>query len=294
MFLAVARSESLSRASKALRVDPATVGRRIARLEEQMHVPLFVKSPQGYVLSAAGMRLMPIAEQAEAVLHQTAEISKGGSGQGDASKLSGVVRIGAPDGCANFLLPQVCATLSDTHPDLDIQIVALPRVVNLSRREADMAITVSPPTAGRLSVQKVTEYRLHLAASDQYLAAAKPLLGLNDIAGHRVIGYIPDMIFDKELDYLAELGVTRVQLASNSVAVQFHWIRQGGGVGIVHDFALPSAPELKRVLKSDFSLTRAFYLVRHADDRRLPRMNRFADAFAAEVRKEVMRLEALA
>lgn len=59
--------------------------------------------------------------------------------------LSGQVRIGAPDGCANFLLPQVCAQIAAEHPEIELQIVALPRVINLSKREADLAIAVSPP-----------------------------------------------------------------------------------------------------------------------------------------------------
>ena len=59
VFLAVARQESLSGAGRALKLDPATVGRRIARFEMAMKSPLFVKSPQGYTLSAAGERMLP-------------------------------------------------------------------------------------------------------------------------------------------------------------------------------------------------------------------------------------------
>jgi len=101
------------------------------------------------------------------------------------------------------------------------------------------------------------------------------------------------MIFDKELDYLAELGVDRVDLASNSVSVQFNLLRQGAGVGVVHDFALPSARELVRILPDKLHLTRSFYLIRHADDRRVDRLNRIAEALTAGLRAEVARLEAL-
>ena len=289
IFLAVAREETLSAAGRSLRLDPATVGRRIARLEQAMGAPLFAKGPQGYAVSEAGTRLLPHAEAAEQALSLAAEAL-----HGQAGGLSGQIRIGAPDGCANFLLPQVCAAIADSNPDLEVQIVALPRVVNLSRREADMAIAVSPPTAGRLTVQKVTDYRLHLAASDLYLSENAPIRSPQDLRGHRFVGYIPDMIFDKELDYLADLGLARVALASNSVAVQFHWLRQGAGLGIVHDFALPAAPGLRRVLADQISLTRSFYLVRHADDRRLERLNRFAEALGAGMRAELQRLEMLA
>ena len=217
IFLAVGRGDSLSSAGRVLRMDPATVGRRVARLEEALGQTLFAKSPQGYALTEAGTRLLRHAEEAEQALGLGAQAVRG-AGEG----MSGQIRIGAPDGCANFLLPQVCAEIGAQNPDLEIQIVALPRIVNLSRREADLAIGVSAPTAGRLVVQKLADYKLHLAASKDYLARHPPIRSRADLKGHRIVGYIPDMIFDKELDYLADLGLDRVGLASNSVSVQVH------------------------------------------------------------------------
>ncbi|NVK59972.1 MAG: LysR family transcriptional regulator, partial [Rhodobacteraceae bacterium] len=137
IFLAVGRGDSLSSAGRVLRMDPATVGRRVARLEETLGQTLFAKSPQGYALTEAGTRLLRHAEEAEQALGLGAQAVRG-AGEG----MSGQIRIGAPDGCANFLLPQVCAEIGAQNPDLEIQIVALPRIVNLSRREADLAIGV--------------------------------------------------------------------------------------------------------------------------------------------------------
>lgn len=289
VFLAVARAESLSGAGRILKVDPATVGRRVGRLEDSFGTPLFAKSPTGYALTDAGQRLMTHAERVEQAMIQAADEMVGGQSGG----LTGQIRIGAPDGSANFLLPQVCAQISQANPDLEVQILALPRVVNLTRREADMVIAVSPPAAGRVTVQKIADYKLHLAASVRYLRQNPPIRSLEDLKQHRVIGYIQDMIFDKELDYLAETGLERVDLASNSVSVQINWVRQGGGVGIVHDFALPWTRGVRKILTDQVSLTRSFYLVRHADDRRLERQNRFAAALVEGMRAEVARLEAL-
>ncbi|MFT4150482.1 MAG: LysR family transcriptional regulator [Paracoccaceae bacterium] len=287
VFLAVARGDSLSAAGKALRVDPATVGRRVARLEEAMGARLFARGPQGYALTEEGARLLPHAERAEGAMQGAAEALTGGSG------LTGQIRVGAPDGCANYLLPQVLAAICDDNPGLEAQIVALPRVFNLSRREADMAIGVSRPTAGRLVVQKLTDYRLHLAASRDYLDRIGGVASLEDLRRHRLVGYIPDMIFDKELDYLAEVGAGAVALASNSVSVQLNWLRTGGGVGIVHDFSLPAAPGLVKVLADQVSLTRSFWLVRHADDGRVARLARFAELLVTGVRRELARLESM-
>ncbi len=289
VFLAVARGESLSKAGKTLKLDPATVGRRIARLEDRLGAALFAKSVQGYILNSEGERLLAHAMRAESALAQGAEEVGGEAGQ-----LSGVVRIGAPDGSANYLLPQVCAAICDENPGLEVQIVALPRVFNLSKREADMAITLSPPTAGRLMAQKIADYKLHLAATRGYLDAHPPIKTLKDLKGHRVIGYIPDMIFDKEVDYLGQTGVDRVTLASNSVAVQVNWVRQGAGLAIVHDFCMPTVPDISRVLADKISLTRTFYLVRHLDDRRVERLNRFAEAVTQGLKREVALLEAAA
>lgn len=286
LFLAVAREGGLSAAGKQVRLDPATLGRRMMRLEKALGTGLFVKSPQGYALTVAGAELLARAEDAETAMRVATS-----SLPVQSDSLTGQMRIGAPDGCANYVLPQVCAALAVEHPELDIQIVALPRVFNLSRREADLAVGVSAPTAGRLTVQKITDYHLHLAASDAYLKTNAAISTLTDLKAHRVVGYIPDMIFDRELDYLADIGVGRVPLASNSVSVQLNLLRQGGGVGVVHDFALPFAPELCVILKDQISLKRSFYMIRHEDDRQNAKLARFAQSLADGVRQEVARLE---
>lgn len=287
VFLATARSESLTAARGSLRLDPATIARRIARLEGVAGTALFLKSPQGYRLTEAGQRLLAYAEEAESALGRGM-----GSLTGAGQSLTGAIRIGAPDGCATYLLPQVCAAISRHHPDLDLQIVALPRVVNLSRREADLAITVSEPSTARLQAEKLADYRLSLAASRDWLAEHGAPDSLADLGTARLIGYIPDMIFDAELDYLSALGIERVPLASTSISVQLQMARAGGGLAVVHDFALPAAPELQRVLPREVALTRTFWLTRHQGQSDA-RLDRIAGLLAHGIRAEIGRLEAL-
>ncbi len=281
IFLAVARANGLSGAAPALKMDPATLGRRVARLEAAVGAPLFVKSPQGYALTDLGQRMRDKAIEAEAALALAMD-----EGQGGTRGLTGQIRIGSPDGVANYVLPQVVAAIQADNPGLEVQVLALPRMVNLSQREADMAVTVSPPAAQRLNVDAITDYNLHLAQR----ADALPINHLDDLNGRRIVGYIPDMIFDKELDYLGEIGARAVALASNSVAVQVQMLRHGG-VGFVHDFALHAAPELRPVLIDQVSLTRTLYLVRHKSDRQSERLSRFAEALSAGIKAEVARLE---
>lgn len=287
IFLGIARAGSLAEAARTLRLDPATLGRRAARLEQRAGAALFLKSPRGYALTDAGQRLLPHAagmeERARAGLAALAQDER----------LRGRIRIGAPDGLANHVLPAVLTAMRRLHPELSLELVALPRVLDLGRREADLAITVSAPTAERLMVRKLCDYRLGLAAHVDYLARHPAIEGRADLRGHAIVGYIPDMIFDADLDYLGEVGAAAPGLASNSAAVQLGVIRAGGGVGVVHDFMLPAAPDLRRVLPRAVRLTRSFHLCRHRDaDGALIR--RTAALLADGVRQEIDRLETLA
>lgn len=286
VFLAVARTESLSGAGRTLKMDPATVGRRIARLEQELSVALFAKSPQGYDLTRDGARLLAHAEEAEkAMTLGAADLESGGD------TLSGVIRVGAPDGCANYVLPGVLARIAALHPDLKVQVVALPRVISLSKREADLVISVSAPQTGRLLVQKITDYHLSLAAMQGYLQQENDIKTLEDVKNHKIVGYVPDLIFDKELDYLDSIGGAAVDFSSNTVSVQLNMIKAGLGIGVIHDFCLPHVPQMTRILPDEFRLKRSFYLIRHADDRKVERLTRFADLLASEVRAVVEALE---
>ena len=99
-----------------------------------------------------------------------------------------------------------------------------------------------------------------------------------DLRAARGIGYISDMIFDRELDYYALLGrESDPALTSNSLIVQLHWCLRGAGICILPEFVARAHPELEVLLPEDVRLTRAFYLVRHQDDARVARINRMAE-----------------
>ena len=287
VFLAVARTESLSSAGKSLKLDPATVGRRISRLEDALGAPLFAKSPQGYELTRDGQKLLEHAEAAERAVTLGADNL---TGEGD-DGLSGPIRIGAPDGCANYVLPRAVAQIVDEHPALEVQIIAQPRLFSLSKREVDLAVTVSQPSSGRLLVQKISDYHLSLAAMPEYLDGRPEVKSLSDLSAHKIVGYVSELIFDKELDYLAEIGISQADCSSNSVSVQLNMLRAGMGLGVVHDFCLPYVPNLTRVLADEFRLSRSFYLIRHADDRKVARLSRFSELLVRKMRSVIRELE---
>jgi DNA-binding transcriptional LysR family regulator len=204
---------------------------------------------------------------------------------GQSDRLSGTVRIGAPDGVSNYLLIDACDALSRDNPELQVQVVALPRMFSLSKREADLAITVSPPSAGRLTVRKIADYELRLYARADLVAGLGEVRSMADLRDLRGIGYISDMIFDKELDYYALLGrESEPALTSNSLIVQLNWCLRGVGICILPEFVARGHPELVVLLPDGIRLQRAFYLVRHQDDARVARINRMAEVVVDRMR----------
>lgn len=282
-FLSVARTGRLSQAGQQLGVDHATVGRRMKALESSLNINLFDRSPQGYSLTDAGQRLVDIAEAMESsAIHAQAEI--GGQNQ----MISGVVRVGAPEGAASYMLTDIAIELCRKHPELELQIVALPRTFSLSKREADIAIAVSAPTSGRLKYRKITDYTLHLYGTQEYLDSHPKVEKVEDLKRLRGIAYVPDLIYDKELDYIPLLGPDiKPHLTSTSVHVQLEATLRNGGVCIIHDFIARQYPQLCKVLEKEISFTRSFYFIVHEDYARLERIRVVSDAIVDEMRRKL-------
>jgi len=281
-FLAVARTGRLTAAAARLGADHTTVARRIAALEASLGARLFDRSPQGYALTAHGERLMPSAEQVESLTLRAA----GQVGAADQT-LTGAVRIGAPEGFGSYVLAPLMVRLADRHPQLEIQLLAIPGVVSLSKREADIAVTLSPPREGRLVSRKLTDYGLGLYAAPAYLDGRPPIRTRADMAGHRFIGYIGDLLYAPELDYMQAPDVDiRVALQSSNLIAQLQAALAGAGLCVLPDFIAAREPGLARVLPRDVGLQRSLWLVVHADLKSLARIRAVMSMILEEVRAD--------
>ena len=248
--------------------DHATVSRRVTSLEQKLGATLFSRSPRGYSLTDTGERLLAHAEAIESsAAHAQNEIA------GEKYSLSGAVRIGAPDGFGAFFLAPRLAPLASRHPQLELQIVAMPRMFSLSKREADIAIGLARPDKGRLFSRKLIDYTLHVYASSRYLESATPIRGPEDFREHPLIGYIADLIFMPELDYMSTVADNLIpRLSSTNLFAQMYATEAGAGLCILPDFLARDRPGLVSVLPEQIELTRTFWIMAHLDSRESTRI----------------------
>ncbi|MEO1951324.1 LysR family transcriptional regulator [Thioclava sp.] len=280
-FLSVARAGRLTVAARAMGTDHATVSRRVKSLETQLGAQLFERSPRGYALSEHGERLLAKAEQIENVAARVQdELS------GTLYALSGTVRIGAPDAFGAFFLAPRLAEFIKANPELEAQLVATPRLFSLSKREADIAITLSRPEKGRLVSRKLTEYTLHFYASPDYLARNSAINRKEDLLKHPLVGYIPELIYTPELDYLSvTLGDHTPRLSSTNLFAHKHVAEAGRGIAVLPDFLARHSTKLVPILPDEIEIRRTFWLVTHEDLHEIARVRAAMRFIAEEVSK---------
>jgi len=281
IFLAVARAGQFLGAAKRLELNHATVSRRIATLEEALRAKLFRRLTTGSELTPAGTRFLDIAERMEADMIAARSTL---AGEGDA--ISGTVRIGAPDGFGVAFLAKHLGELTATYRELTIQLVPVPRSFSLSRREADIAITVERPTEGRLVAGKLVDYTLGLFASRAYAEIHGLPRSVAELSNHTLIGYVPDLIVSPPLDYDAEFSPDwHSTFAISSALGQAEAVRAGAGIGILHTFIARSMPELMPV-DIVAPIRRAYWLVYHETVRPLRRVQLVAGYITKAVERE--------
>lgn len=163
MFLALYRSPTVGVAGKSLGIDPSTVSRRLVAIEETLAATLFDRGRDGISPTKAAEDLMPVAEEIEEVMTRFTSAAEGLE-----REVSGVVRITCPPDVAAVILAPLIRDLVARHPALRVELAPAEAVLDLTRREADLALRTVRPTRGDLIVTRLTSAR--------WIAVATPKL----------------------------------------------------------------------------------------------------------------------
>ena len=272
VFLAVARAGQIARAAKALLIDPTTVSRRLRQLEQMLGQRLVEHTRDGQVLTPFGEELLikveRIAEAADDIYQRA----------GGVAGLGGQIRLSVSEGFGIWFLAPQLPQLARQQPGLTIELAASSGFLSPSKREADIAVMLSRPKAGPLIAKKLADYALMLYASPAYIAAHGEPAEPGELAqGHRLVGYISDLVYAPELNYLSEVhSDLRSTVNSSSISAQLRLIAEGAGIGILPCFIGDQEPHIARVLQG-VRITRSFWIVTHKDTHRLAKVRLMRD-----------------
>lgn len=276
IFLAIARTGQLAKAAQSLSIDATTAGRRLRRLEHAVGERLFEQGPDGQALTPAGERLLTHARAMERAAAAIGERETGGP-------VRGTVRVSVSEGFGSWFVGRHLGTLADAHPDLSVDLVASSGFLNPTRRETDVAVLLARPRRGPLLTRKLADYGLRLYASRSYLAARGIPTATEQLRKHRLIGYVPDILYAPELRYLDEIpGAPAPQLRSSSINAQHRMTASGAGIAVLPCFIGDGDPALTRILP-DIAIRRSFWLVTHEETRHFAPVAAFTEWLGALV-----------
>lgn len=274
-FLALARQRSLSAAARALSVDHATVGRRLSSLERRLGAKLFTQTPEGFALAAAGQAILNQAEAMEA-----AALAVERTATGHDSRSVGLVRLATIEVMADQVILPALAKLREKHPQLQVDLIVGIRTLDISRRQADIAVRIPRPTDPNLIGRKLGEIGATAYASHRYLAAhGTPKRGMG-LAAHSLIDYLgaPEALGPP---FLGEsLEGARLAMHTTSTFAQLKAVADGIGISILPCCLADNYPELRRLWPDERPTMRPIWMVTHADLRRATKIRLVSNAIA--------------
>lgn len=270
-FGELARSGNMAAAARRMGVEHTTVSRRIQALEKQLGAVLFARDGGQWRLTEAGRQLQAVTD---AMQNAVDGLEKSPLVQTTASDgPAGLVRVGATEGFGTQILAAELARLTQRYPLLSVDLLALPRLLHLSSREADIVISLERPKRGSIVVTKLADYRLYLYGQREYLAR-KPLVAkTDDLRHHSFVHYVDDLLFTRELQLLDTLHrPERFALRSTSITAQYEAVRAGAGLAVLPAFLADKDPILSRVLPDQACFTRTFWMSMPVESKQIPRI----------------------
>lgn len=289
-FLAVARGGSLTQAAESLDASPSTVSRHIDALEKKLGVTLFLRSQSGYLLSDQGQDML---EPIVAVEQSMMSVERRGHTGDVAQTLSGKVRLATSEGLAAYLVAPQLPEFRRRYPRVQVELVVGVAMVDLHRREADLALRFVNP-ADQVDGQDfigihLGEVRFSAYCSRQLLGNRQPdMLKLADelecIAWSDDTQPMPITAWTRKL-----FGNKAPLMSSNNMLVQHHAARAGLGIVVLPDYMGETDRDLVRLTVPDhLPMWLNLWVVYHRDLKRSQRVMAMRD-FLKDVLKRHLR-----
>ena len=276
VFLAALRAGNTTRAARLLETDQSTVSRRLVALEAALGVALFDRTGAGLRETDAARAILAYAEQIESAASDVSRVASGFEADPE-----GLVRLAVPPEIASELVAPRLGRFLEAFPKITIELLTSPGAVDLSRREADIAVDGARPTSGRdLVVSRVAEIAYGIFAARGYLASRGRVRAASDLTW---IGWDAAHAMIPEAQWLTALGIPAESCVIRASSVTAHRRAAAGGAGaaLLARAVAATEPGLVEVpLPHDVAMTLPIYLVGHQALRQVPRIRAAWDFLA--------------
>ena len=249
VFNAVAEAGSFTHAGDTLNLSQSAVSRQISGLESSLNVALFHRHARGLILTEQGELLHRTVQEITAKLTRTkARISESKERPQGPLKVTTTVAFGS------VWLTSRMKEFLELYPDIDVSLVLADNELDLSMREADVAIRVVPPRQPDLIQRRLMTFHHHAFATPEYLKEHGIPKTPEDLDNHQVVVYGEDAQPPVQgLNWLIEAGVKsgarrRAVLKVNSIYGIFRAVQSGLGIGGLPDYMSHESGNLVEVL----------------------------------------------
>ncbi|WP_099116265.1 LysR family transcriptional regulator [Xenorhabdus ishibashii] len=275
IFLAVARTSTISKAAELLGIGVATVSRKIERLENTFGMPLFLRHQTGYQLTEYGAELLEKAKAMEiaanSFLFET-DLR---------ATIAGNVRLATLETLSNHLIMSNLPALQKNYPNLTLEITTDNYPVNLHRRDADLALRIIRPEKGHVNVRQLGTLGFGLYGSKTYLATCPPGIFRGEYNDANFIGWASEYSQLPSVNWLRQaLQGRSLSVATTSICSQIAAANAGLGLAVLPHIAANDAGLI--CILPDLGIDRPIWLVIQSDLAHSPRIRKVAD-FLADV-----------
>jgi DNA-binding transcriptional LysR family regulator len=276
-FLAVARDGSTLAASRTLKVSQATVSRRITLFEEAVGVELFARHASGYALTARGEAILPLAEAVEA------EAARFAAGiEAENRRLSGRVKLTTVESAVSGWVIPALARLRESHPGIEVEVIANDRNLDLASGEADVAIRFGQqPTGDTLIVRRLTALQETVYASRELVTRLGRPANAADLSRYPLVADVNASRFNNWLT--REVPEGRVVQRVNSISGLLASLKTGIGAALLPCMIGDGARALVRLMPPIPELTTDCWLVTTDQVRRQPHIRATIDAVVSHI-----------
>lgn len=286
IFHAAADAGSFTRAGETLALSQSAVSRQVSALEHELKVPLFHRHARGLILTEQGELLFRTTQDVFTKLESARSMLTDSR-----ERPNGVLRLTATLGFGTGWLTPRLGEFMDLYPDIQVQLILTDDELDLSMREADIAIRLRQPTQPDLIQRRLFTVHYHAFASPDYIKRHGRPSTVADLDQHRLIefgGPIPPFL--QSINWLVTANRSAkdprpTSLVINSVAAIKQAVQRGVGLAVLPDYFVEPESDLVRVMGDAEMPTLEAYFVYPEELKNVARVNVFRDFLVAKAQR---------